>query len=139
MRATVQRIRSVILRDGVLLAIQHETRVGDAVGIATDDRAKEGAALLIVISNVPIEIVEPQHDILARTLLIGNFQRNDDSAIVGDARLHLPVRKCVEFDGSPVRHFSKRLAGHFGFRLRKGDIEGNAECGEEKCFRDFHT
>lgn len=57
--AAVQTVGAVVLRKCVGLAIECELAVGDAVGIATDQRSEVGTLLHVVV-----QVVEAQHHIV---------------------------------------------------------------------------
>ena len=73
----------VILRKLVFLAVEHEPALVDAVGIPSYGGAEIG---LVVFRIICLNAVETENHVGHTAVLVGNHQRHQASAEVGDAR-----------------------------------------------------
>ena len=80
--AAMQRVRAVIGRERILLAVQRELTFCDTVAIAPHERAEVWRLL-----QIAIQVVVPEHDISHFSVSVGNFERHYDTAVVRDFRL----------------------------------------------------
>ena len=101
----MKRMRTVICGELHHLAFEHETRIGNAIGIATDGRAEE-----LPIVEIVIKLVMPEHDVVAATLRVRHYQRLERSAIGYDTCLEAVC--CAEdhaLDGAAVRQHAEHI------------------------------
>src|SRR5262249_31469643 len=77
----VEGIRTVVLCELVLDAVDREFALGDTVAIAANQGAKVGC-----VADVVVQIVVPESDVARFSGSIGDRQRNDDSAVIGQMR-----------------------------------------------------
>ena len=118
-RAAVQRVGRIVDRQIVGFAVERELAFGDAVAVASDQRAEEGAALLCVaVADVAVEIVKAENDVGGVAVAIGRLERDDDAAIGDDGGFDASVGQRVRLDLGAIGHFSKRLCRHGCLRSR---------------------
>ena len=82
----MQRIRPVVRGELVLLAIQCESAFGNAVPIASDNRAE-----VRMIAKIAIKRIEPKHHIRHLPERSGVFNETSDSSVIHDGGFH-PIR-----------------------------------------------
>ncbi len=76
--SAMQMMGAVVGGEAVVLAVQVEAPVGDAIGAASDDAAEIGAVAL----HVTIESVEAEGDVAGMAVSVGRFQRDEGCAVV---------------------------------------------------------
>src|SRR5208337_2375889 len=74
--SAVQRVWPVVERKGVLLAIQGEMSLGDAIGVAPDGGPEKG-----LIAQIALQVAETQHHIAGLAAVIGHVQLGQGRAI----------------------------------------------------------
>ena len=103
LQASVQAVRTVILRQLVLDAVQNKPGVADSIGVAADECAKER-----VVGEVAVQTVETEDDIRSFPLPVGHHYRNHPAAVVRDLDLHAAaVRERVHINCLSVGHRSE--------------------------------
>ncbi len=107
----MQTVAEVIQRQLILLAVQREAAVSNAVSVATD-RGTEVRGLIDIVLNA----VEAEHHILHSALLVGHEDRDDTSAEVSHADLH-PIHV---LQGKEIRLFT------IHFRLEVSLVESRS-------------
>ena len=99
----MQRVIAIILRQRVRLAVQREFSVRDSVPVSSNQCAKKS-----FVGEVAIEAVIAEHHIVELAGAIGDLERNDDPAEVGDRNFHaLLIGQGIKIHRSPVAGFSK--------------------------------
>src|SRR5205814_5306792 len=83
-----------------------ELPLGDAVGIAPRDRAKERMA-----GEVLVEVIEAEDDVGGLPGFIGDLDLGDDAAVVGDLGGDRSVAQRVEIDGLAVLGLAESGSG----------------------------
>ena len=102
--ATVKMIRLVIDRQLVFNAILREAALCDSIAVTANGCAKKRSTL-----EVSIDIVEPEHNVVKLSVAVGDFERDNSSAIGCNLRFGaLSIGQRVEFYSFTIR-FSKRL------------------------------
>src|SRR5439155_23179500 len=86
--APMQRVWPIVLGEAVRRAVEGELPLGDAIGVAADDRAEVRRVL-----EVAGEAVEAEHDIVELSRAAGRADRRDDPA----------VRDDLDFDAVRIR------------------------------------
>ena len=76
-RAAVEGVRAVILRQRVRLAVQNKCAIGNAVGIASDDGANVRR-----VRNIAFESLVTENDIGKLTFAVRDADRKNDAAII---------------------------------------------------------
>ena len=84
----MQRVRAVVFGQVIRRAVDGELAIGDAIGVAADDRAEVRRVL-----EVAGEAVEAEHDIVELSRAVGRADRRDDPA----------VRHDLDFDAVRIR------------------------------------
>ena len=103
LHAAVQRIGAIVGRQRVLLAVERELGIGDAVGVAAGDDAE-----IRVLAGVVVDIAEAEDDVVDLAVAVRHLDRGDDAAIVDHANRHvLGVGQCVLDDGRSVRQLAE--------------------------------
>ena len=69
----------------ILLAVDGDAAVLDAIGVTPDGCTEIG---LVILGIVVFQVVETQHDITQFTVSVRHQQRNDAPTVVGDAHFH---------------------------------------------------
>ena len=118
LHAAVQAVGSVVLRQPVFHAVQLEPGLGDAIGVAADQRAEEG-----IVAQIAVEIVEPENHICHFPVPVGHENRNHPATVVRNPHFHAAsVRKRVEIHGT-LRYFSVSAPPDACRGLRRGRAE----------------
>lgn len=139
--AAVEVVGTVVLGQGIGLAVEGELGVSDAVGDSSGDRPK-----VRVPREVAFEMLEPKHDIRARTVAVGDFELRDDKAVLGHVHSHpVAVGQGVELDRFAVGQmtegcgFERHVQGMFSGVWRRADCwqpsrpgSGAARCGWQR-------
>src|SRR5689334_1638205 len=116
----MQRIRPVILRQGVGLSIERECSVGDAVGVASDNSAK-----IRRIRHISFSLFVAENDVRKLSLAVGYAKRQDDAAVIHGADFNtVSIGQRVQDDGPPVPRAEVLLLDS-GFLFRR------SLCGEQ--------
>ena len=105
MRAAVQRVAIVVLRNLVGVAVDRKFAAVDAIAVASYDGAKVG--LLIGLGRVAFNGVVAQHHVGHLAVAVAGFQRDDARAVVGDAHHEFGVLQRVNLRRPPVRQLAK--------------------------------
>src|SRR5437660_11272099 len=79
LQSAVERVRAMVLCQGVFLAVENELAVADAVGDAAGDGAEERMP-----PQVTVEVVVTEHDVAIFSVSIRHVQLGDDRAKLGD-------------------------------------------------------
>ena len=96
-RASVQAMAEIILRQLILNAVQRKPSAVDAVGVTPDGSPE---IRLVVLREIVRDLVEAKDDILELTVPVRHHHGHDPATKIGDAHLHTRlVGQCVE--GSP--------------------------------------
>ena len=98
-------MRAVVGREPDLLTVEHEARIGDAVGIAADGRTEE-------LPHVEIagEIVIPEHDVVAALRRVRHDQGLQRGAIGDDAGLKtVHATQHHALNGAAIRQSAERF------------------------------
>ena len=125
----MQRVVAVVLCQLPGFAVEFEAPAGDAVGIATGDRAEER-----VVGYVVLQAVVAESDVAQPSVAIRNADRHDDAAVLGDAHFgagRVGQREELHrsaFDDAELRHL-ERSFGRRGPRTRHGGKAERIECG----------
>src|SRR5262249_543719 len=102
-RPAVQGVGAVVDRKMIRLPVKIELPAGDAVGVATDQRAE-----IRLVVQVGIESIESQHDVAAEAIPIRRVQLSDPPAISSDLRDHAVAGLEEEqLDRLPVGRFAE--------------------------------
>lgn len=80
--AAVQMIGTVVGRELVLLLIDREAALRDAIAVAPGDGAEERVA-----GEIAVERIEAEHDVASGAAAIRRFDRGDDAAVGDRANL----------------------------------------------------
>jgi len=100
----MEGVGAVVFRDVVSLAVESKFGPSDAAGVAADEGAEVGAGVL----KIAIEGVKAENDVGNGAALVGRPERDEDSAIVGDACFHASlVDEGVEVGGASFRHLAE--------------------------------
>src|SRR5450830_1245508 len=106
--AAMQVIRRVIHGQLVILAVQTETSLGDAVAVTADDGAQEGAVL-----QIRFEALETEHHVGKFAVAVRHVDFADDGAKVQHFHLHaLAVRQGKYAHGLAIGQDAERRLCH---------------------------
>ena len=124
----MQRVVAVVLRQLPGFAVEFETTAGDAVGIATGDRAEER-----IVGHVVLQAVVAESDVAESAVAIRDADRDNDAAVLGDADFGaICVGQREELDRSAFEHAElrhlERSLGRRGPRTRHGDKAERIDC-----------
>ena len=113
-RPAVQCVDAVVQRQLMRLSFEHEAAGGDAVAVASDERAEVRVALDIVR-----EVVEAEHDVRAAAGAVRAVQGGDDAAEVDRAQHQAAtVVERVLVHRTAVRQMAEEARRAVGHRLR---------------------
>jgi hypothetical protein len=79
----VQVVAAAAGVERVLLAVESELALGDAVGVPADDRAEVGVGLVV---EVRLQRAVAQHDVGQLAVAVGHVEFGEVAAEVGDLR-----------------------------------------------------
>src|SRR5260370_26887440 len=102
-RAAMKGVFSVILGHGVSLAIQGEAAMRNAVPVTADDRPKKRT-----VGNILTQRIVAEDHVVGISLTIGHAERDDNSAIGGDARFDLAASEGVNLHRRTLLKFIER-------------------------------
>jgi hypothetical protein len=103
----VQVVAVVVPGENIVLIIEGESTLGDAIPVSPDDGAEVGMPY-----QVTIEIVESENDVCKSAVSIGRRQRSDDTPEGRDRRPHpVVVGQYVQLDVSSVGQGPELLFG----------------------------
>ena len=114
-RPSVQRVAIVVCRHRVLMAIQRELAVADAVAIAADDRAKVSLLVLLRLVYIAFYGVVTEHDIGHLAVAVLRVDRHDARAVIGDLHLEIGIFECVDLGGLAIRQLAE-VGLHYSYR-----------------------
>ncbi len=128
----MQGVRAVVGRQGVLLAVEGELALGDAVGDAAD-----GAAEVRVVAEIAFQVVEAEDDVGQLAVLVGDVQLGEGGAVGDDLGLGAAGVGEGEFlDHGAVRHLAELPLRGLGGLGIGGDgsrgTEGGRADGEQQ-------
>ena len=110
--AAVERVRPVVRRQLVGLAVELELGPADPIPVPADDGAEVRVGLAVGVGGVARDRVEAEDDVVEVAVGIGDEERGEDAAVV--RRLHheaVRVRDGVELDGGAVGGYAERRRG----------------------------
>src|SRR5215813_805066 len=107
-------VLAIVNRELVFDSVQQETAFRDPIAVAANDRPE-----VRVSFQIRIEIVKAENDIVKLALAIGNFERSDDAAIVGNLNFHATlVSQSVDINVLSVQALSKAFLRYCGLYAR---------------------
>src|SRR5206468_9404557 len=110
----VEMVLPVIYSQLVFDTVQREAAFGDAISIATDNRAK-----VWMTFQVSIEVVEAKNDIVKLAVAVRDFERRDNATVVGDPDFSFAaIRQSVDVCVLSVRRLSETFPCYFGLTMR---------------------
>ena len=110
----VEAVAEVVLRELVLLAVQGDLALVEAVRIPADGGAE---VRLVVVREVVGDLVEAQDDVLHLALVVRDEDGDDAAAEVGDAHLHaVGIGQGVQGGGGVVERVDEILGVQAGGR-----------------------
>ena len=110
----VEAVAEVVLRELVLLAVQGDLALVDAVRVAADGGAE---VRLVVVREIVGDLVEAQDDVLHLALVVRDEDGDDAAAEIGDAHLHaIGVGQGVQGGGGVVERVDEILGIQAGGR-----------------------
>ena len=82
----MEGVLAVVDGERVGLAVEREASLGDAIGVAADERPEVSR-----LAGIAVERVEAEDDVGELAGLVGDGERDDDAAVGGDAGLAGPL------------------------------------------------
>ena len=134
-RTSVQAVAEIVLRQLYGIAVDDKATVVDAVGITTHRSTEVRRNIHIII-----DVIKSQNDIAHFAVTVGNHDRDDTSAEIGNAYLHARgVFQCIKSnlfsidDGCKVRRIQTRKCF---IRLLRTSSQQEGQCRNKKsvCF-----
>ena len=112
MRPAVERVAIIVGRDLVLVAVQSELAVTNAVAVSAHDRAKVGLAVLLGLVHVAVHRWVPKHHIAHLAAAVLRHQRDDARAVVGDLHFEVGILQRIDLGCLAVLQLAEISLGH---------------------------
>jgi hypothetical protein len=110
----VQVIFAVVDGQRVLMTVEGEAALCDAIPITADDRAEVRIAF-----QIRIEVIEAENNIVTLPFTVRHFERCDNAAVVGDLNFSsAAIRQSIEINVLSVRCLAKAFLCYFGLTAR---------------------